>query len=132
MSESSIVATRKDFLSTYTMGSGMADKPFSSAVKLIENTRVARTSHVHNINLLMKEIKKGDRLELIREPNNMSDAWSVRIETQNKEKLGYLPCDCDEIIARLIDGGKEVYAEIASAETIGPWNKIDIEVYLDD
>lgn len=132
MPEIGLVSTKKTFLSTYTVGAGMADKPFSTAVKLIENTRVARTAHVKNIEMLAKSLNEGDKLMLIHEIGNLSDNWAVRIETQNKEKLGYLPCDCDEIIARMLDGGKDVYAEVSSSQVLGPWIKIDIEVYLDD
>lgn len=107
-------------------------KPFSNAIKVITNTRVALTSKSPNIEFLTKSLKVGDKLMLVREQGNLSDQFAVRIETKNNEKLGYLPCDCNEIIARLMDGDKEFYAEITSVEVIGPWNKIDIEVYLDD
>ncbi|WP_079536189.1 HIRAN domain-containing protein [Phoenicibacter congonensis] len=107
-------------------------KPFSNAIKVITNTRVANTSKTPNIDYLMKNIKIGDRLLLAREKGNLNDAFAVKIETKNHEKLGYLPCDCNEIVARLMDGDKEFYAEVTSSEVIGPWNKIDIEVYLDD
>lgn len=132
MADNKLANINKTFLSTYTLGSGPESKPFSSAVKIIENTRVARTAHVKNIEKLTAELEAGERLVLVREPNNLADPWSVRIETKAGEALGYLTCDCDEIVARLIDGGKEVYAEVVSSEVIGPWNKIDIEVFLDD
>ena len=131
-----LLTTRKDIFSAYIDDEEVQSidvyKPFSSAVKLIDNTRVARTSRGENIDLLMKNLKVGERLNLVREPNNLNDKNAVKITTGAGDKLGYVACDCDEIISKLLDGGKEVFAEILNLETIGPWNKIDIEVFVDD
>lgn len=131
-----LLTTRKDIFTAYVDDEDVKTidvyKPFSSAVCLIDNTKVARTSKTENIDLLMKNLKVGDRLKLIREPNNLNNKNAVKVETQNNEKLGYVSCDCDELISKLLDGGKDVFANITSLEKVGPWNKIDIEVMIDD
>ena len=48
-------------------------------------------------------------LDLYREYNSIS-LNSVAIFNENKEKVGYLPKDQSEVIARLIDAGKKIIA----------------------
>ena len=106
--------------------------PFANNIKIIECTRVANTSKMPRIDSIVKSLKVGDKLYLVREVGNLQDEYAVRIENKEHERLGYLPCDCNELIARMIDGDKIFYAEVLSFETVGPWHKIDIAVYLDD
>ena len=106
--------------------------PFANSIKVIEHTRIASTSNVPGIDSSVKSLNVGDKLNLVRESGNLQDEYAVRIETLKHEHLGYLPCDSNELIAHMLDGGKIFYAEVLSKETIGPWHKIDIAVYLDD
>ena len=66
-----------------------------------------------------------------REPGNLFDAWAIRVFAGG-DRLGFVPCDQNEIIARLMDGGKSIGAKVTAMEKIGRWNKIHMEVYLDD
>ena len=106
--------------------------PFASAIKLIECTRIANTSKIPCIDRRVETLKVGDKLYLLRDAGNLSDAYAVKIETKDHDMLGFLPCDCNEIIARMLDADKIFYAEVLSINTVGPWHKIDIAVYLDD
>lgn len=107
-------------------------QPFANAIKVVECTRIANTSKTPCIETLIAKLKVGEKLYLVREIGNLADAYAIKIETKDHEKLGYVPCDCNELIARMIDGDKIFYAEILSISKIGPWNKIDVAIYLDD
>ncbi len=132
----SLTTSRKDIFSAYIDDDDVRSidvyKPFSNAVKLIDNTKIARTSKVENIDQLIKKLQVGQRLKLVREPNNLNDKNAVKITNQDGEKIGYVACDVNEIITRLLDGGKDVFAEITTIEQLGPWNKIDVGIYIDD
>ncbi len=45
-------------------------------------------------------------------------------------KVGYIPREENEVIARLMDAGKQFFATIASKEIKGQWLKLEIKVML--
>ena len=58
------------------------------------------------------EMKVGDALTLVREPDNSHDANAVRVEWHG-EKLGYLPRKENRAVAAEMDGGGKIEARIA-------------------
>ena len=68
------------------------------------------------------------RLELRREPDNSADPLAIRIQDPAGRKLGYLPRAKNEVLARLLDAGVPLYAEVVSWERINTWLKVDIRV----
>ena len=105
--------------------------PFQNRIVLIEDARIAGTTHVHGIDAIVEKLEVGAELRLEREPNNLADAWAIRVFA-GPERLGYVPADSNEIIARLMDGGKAVSAKLTAKEKLGSWNKLHMEVSLDD
>ena len=93
---------------------------------------IAGTTHVVGIEELEPFLKPGDRLELIRIPDNPSDPNAIKIYTRDRVKLGYVPRKENHILARLMDAGKLLYARILSKQGQGDWLQIEIEVYLND
>lgn len=71
------------------------------------------------------------KLDLVREPQNEYDCFAIALHFQ-KNKIGYIPRDKNEVIARLIDSGKNFYGTIQAKEWEGNWLKIEIKVYLKD
>lgn len=72
----------------------------------------------------------GDRLTLVREPENPHDPQAVRVEW-NGEKLGYLPRAENRAVAAEMDRGGNVEARIAALrEAANPWKRVLIEVFL--
>ncbi|MEO8086746.1 MAG: HIRAN domain-containing protein [Bacteroidota bacterium] len=69
--------------------------------------------------------------ELKREQKNKFDEKAVAIYFE-KEKIGYLPKEKNEVIANLMDAGKKFSAKLISKDWEGNWLKLDIEVYLND
>ena len=105
--------------------------PFQSKIVLIEDTRVAGTTHVHGIDAIVGKLEPGADLRLEREPGNLADAWAIRVFA-GEDRIGFVPADCNEVLARLMDGGKALSAKLTGKEKLGKWNKLHMEVSLDD
>lgn len=104
--------------------------PFVQEIFLIE-CKVAGTSYLN-----LKEIEPNLQIDEIlltrREPGNEFDEFAILILTQKGEKLGYVPRDKNEILARLMDAGKLVIAKIVWKKWIGNWLNITMNLYMRD
>lgn len=79
---------------------------------------------------LWDEMKEGDALALIREPENAHDANAIRVEWRGR-KLGYLPRAENRAVAAEMDHGGKVEARIARLNRHrDPWKRILVEVYV--
>lgn len=105
--------------------------PFSSDVLLLQ-TEIAGTTHVVGIEELEPFLRPGERLELIRVPNNPSDPNAIKVFTKDQVKVGYIPRRENHILARLMDAGKLLYATIRAKAWQDDWLRIEIDVYLKD
>lgn len=75
-------------------------------------------------------LQVGERVSLVREPDNAFDPRAVRIDWQG-HKLGYVPRIDNAAVSHLLDHGQGVSAEIVSLrESDNPWDRIDFAVYL--
>ena len=84
----------------------------------------------HQGKALWAEMKVGDRLDLIREPENRHDTRAVRVEWRG-QKLGYVPRRENADIARLIDNGSSLEARITRlTESRDPWQRVRFEIVL--
>lgn len=80
---------------------------------------------------LWGDLRVGDRLDLIREPDNSYDTRAVRVEWQGRF-LGYVPRADNEAIARQLDRGAKLEARIVRLkQSRNPWHRVSIEVYAD-
>lgn len=105
--------------------------PFESKIVLCESVRVAGTTHAPNIDDVMGEMPDDAQLTLFREPDNQADRWAIRVEHEGR-KIGYMPADRNELIARLMDGGKTIRGSLIEREIQGSWWKVYMEVSLID
>ena len=79
---------------------------------------------------LWREMHAGDRLTLIREPQNTHDANAVRVEWRG-QKLGYLPRAANRAVADAMDAGERVDARIAKLRAQrNPWQRMLVEVFV--
>lgn len=79
---------------------------------------------------LWQEMHEGDRLTLIREPQNTHDANAVRVEWRG-QKLGYLPRAANRAVADAMDAGERVDARIAKLRAHrNPWQRMLVEVFV--
>ena len=107
-------------------------KPFAQPILLLQDTRVAGTTHVADIDELVEGLAEGDRLGLQRDSANPYDSFAIRVLDPRGRRLGFVPADRNEVPARLMDGGKRLYATVTRVELLGSWWKIGMAVYLDD
>lgn len=117
-------------LHAHLQGGGGLSAPFAKEIFLIE-THVAGTSHVP-IREIEATLTAGDSLVLRRESDNLHDPLAIIILTGNGEKLGYVPRDRNEILARLMDAGKFLIARLESKEWQGDWLRVAARVFLRD
>ncbi len=105
--------------------------PVESKIVLYESMRIAGTTHVPGIDDLVASMPEDAMLSFVREPGNLADEWAIRVEHEGR-KLGFVPADRNEVLARLMDGGKTVRGELLDREKLGTWWKLHMEVSLVD
>ena len=97
---------------------------------LVLECLVAGTSF-RNLQNVEPELLQKVQLEIVREAKNKFDKFAVALHFK-KNKIGYIPKEKNETIARLMDVGKSFFATIETKEIEGNWLKIEIKVYLKD
>lgn len=105
--------------------------PFESKIVLFVSVRIAGTTHTPNINDVIDRIPEDALLRFVREPDNQADPWAIRVEYDGR-KIGYMPADKNELIARLMDGGKTLHGSLLERSLQGNWWKVYMEVSLID
>lgn len=106
-----------------------------SAAAAIESMIVVRSSPLagfqfHAAEALFAQMQVGDRLALVREPDNPHDPNAIRVEWR-EVKLGYVPRRDNPQVARQIDLGAALEARISRLrEARNPWDRIEFEVVL--
>lgn len=84
----------------------------------------------HQGKVLWDEMKVGDELTLIREPDNPYDAKAVRVDWRG-QKLGYVPRRENTDIARIMDNGARLVARISRMlESRDPWQRVRFEILV--
>ncbi len=79
---------------------------------------------------LWDEMKVGDALVLVREPQNLHDPHAIRVEWRGR-KLGYLPRAENRAVSAEMDRGGKVEARIARLNRhLDPWKRIQVEVFV--
>ena len=84
----------------------------AEAVIVVQRSPLAGFRH-HEGGEVLRDLKPGDRLELVREPDNPYDANAVRVEWRCV-KLGYVPRRDNAVVARQMDRGAALEARLAS------------------
>lgn len=80
--------------------------------------------------ILWDEMREGDPLALIREPDNPHDAKAVRVEWRGA-KLGYLPRAENRDVAEAMDRGAPVSGRIGSlVKHANPWKRVRVDVLV--
>lgn len=97
---------------------------------LVLETIVAGTSF-RKLKEVEPQLNNKIKLELKREPDNKYDKFAIALFFE-KNKIGYIPKESNEVIARLLDAGKPFFATIEAKEWEGNWLRIEVKVYLKD
>lgn len=84
----------------------------------------------HAGKVLWPQMKVGDVLTLVREPDNIHDPKAVRVEWQGHQ-IGYVPRRENADVARFMDGGKMLVARINRlAEVRDPWSRVRFDILI--
>ena len=71
------------------------------------------------------------QLEMKREGKNEFDEFAIALYFEDV-KVGYIPRDKNEVIAKLMDAGKAFYSKIQAKEWEGNWLRLDVKVYINE
>ena len=85
--------------------------PAAEAVIVVQRSPLAGFRHYAGREIL-RDMKPGDRLQLVREPANPHDANAVRVDWRDVV-LGYVPRRDNAAVARQLDRGIPLEARIA-------------------
>lgn len=104
-------------------------KPLINEIHLFDSY-VSGTSRLKDDSVL-KEIKAGDKLKLIREESKFDDN-AIALLFEDGRKVGYVPEKDNIVFARLMDAGKLLSAKVDSISVKGSVTQIRIGIYLVD
>jgi hypothetical protein len=110
----------------FLLGSASAD----SIRLLIQSSPLAGSQYYQASEVWLK-MQVGDRLELIREPDNRHDRNAIRVEWRG-HKLGYVPRAENRSVATALDQGDRLVARISRlTEHPNPWRRVEFEVFAE-
>lgn len=123
---------REIFVRPNGEGSGISiDLPFPTTIVLHEDIVVAGTTHVANFDRILEPVSFPADVSLVRDPGNLHDLWAIKVMI-GPDRIGFVPCDVNEVLARLMDGGKRIEGTVLEKELLGKWTKLHMEVRLVD
>jgi hypothetical protein len=85
--------------------------PAAEALILVQRSPLAGIRH-YEAPEIWRDLNTGDRLDIVREPENPHDPNAVRVEWRGR-KLGYLPRADNTAVARQLERGAALEARIA-------------------
>jgi len=99
-------------------------------VKILLQSSPLAGFQYHEGKRLWPQMKVGDPLALVRDPDNSHDRNAVRVEWQG-HMLGYVPRVDNAAVARLLDRGTRLEARIVRLQDgSNPWERVLFEVYV--
>ena len=124
------------FIATHTCVELMEAGHEAVIVDNYVNSQPEAVRRVEEIVGRIQALSEGDRLLLVREPENPYDERAILVQNLEGEKLGYIPRRKNEVLASLMDAGKSIYARVCHLEDpeedLPVSGYMDIDVYMDD
>jgi hypothetical protein len=106
-----------------------ADRP-ASVRMLVQDSPLAGFRHAE-AGAVWLEVRAGDVVALVREPDNPFDENAVRVEWRGR-KLGYVPRRDNSALAWALDRGEVLHARISRAEWHpNPARRIAFQVFVE-
>jgi hypothetical protein len=124
--EQSLIKVNNHLLSA--LSNGFISFDIFARETLVLECMVAGTSF-RKLEKVRDELIETVRLEMKREGDNEFDHFAIGLWYYHT-KVGYIPREENEVIARLMDAGKQFFATIALKEMEGKWLKLNIKVML--
>ena len=99
-------------------------------VKILVQSSPLAGSQYYAVAELWPRLAVGDRLALVREPDNRHDSRAVRVDWQG-QALGYLPRAENGAVAAALDRGEKLEARIARlTQDANPWRRVAVQVFM--
>jgi hypothetical protein len=103
----------------------------AESVRMLVQSSPLAGSQYYAVGESWREMRVGDRLDLIREPDNRHDARAIRVEWRGR-KLGYVPRAENRAVAAALDQGERLVARISRlTEHPDPWRRVEFEVFVE-
>ena len=125
-----LIVAEKDWLAVKGSAESLP-MPFKREVFLKE-CHVAGTLHVDDVLYKTKTVNGGTRFALKRDGGNERDPLAISVETQEGDRVGWIPQKYNDVLARLMDAGKRLFAKVSSKSLEDHWLNLRIEIYLED
>jgi hypothetical protein len=107
-----------------------AQAPGPSVRMLVQSSPLAGYRH-HEAAGVWHLLRIGDRLELVREPDNPHDTRAIRVDWRG-HKLGYVPRRENDAVAWGLDRGDVLLARISRLDERRPASRrLEFEVYVE-
>lgn len=101
-----------------------------AVMKLLVQSSPLAGAQYYATDMLWDDLRVGDAVALVREPDNAHDANAVRVDWRGV-KLGYLPRAENAAVAEALDRGEPVEGRIAAlVKHKNPWRRVRIDVFL--
>lgn len=126
--EQSLIKVNAGLLSALSKGAFSLDV-FAREILVLEC--LAAGTSFRKLDKVQDDLKETVQLEMKREGENEFDQFAIALWFQDT-KVGYIPREKNEVLARLMDAGKQFYATISAKEMEGNWLKLEIKVMLKD
>ncbi len=124
----SLVKASSGLLSALSSGQLNIDV-FKKEILVLE-CMVAGTSF-RKFNTIEADLVAAAKLDMKREVKNEFDKFAVALYYKSV-KIGYLPKDKNQVIARLMDAGKAFHATVEAKGWEGTWLRLDVKIYVKD
>ncbi len=103
----------------------------AESVRILVQSSPLAGSQYYAVGEFWSELRVGDPLDLIREPDNRHDRNAIRVEWHG-HKLGYVPRAENRAVAAALDAGDKLVARIARlSEHPNPWRRVEFEVFAE-
>jgi hypothetical protein len=110
--------------------SALADERAGSIRLLVQSSPLAGFRY-HSASQVWHELRVGDRLELLHEPDNAFDAKAVSVSWRG-HKLGYVPRRENSALAWALNRGERLQARISRlSQHPNPARRVEFEVFLE-
>ena len=113
-----------------SFGKDGALKPFAREIMLIECQIVGMIPR--DVQTVEPDLVPGALLPLKREPENPHDPLAIMVFSEAGYHLGYVPRAKNEVLARLLDAGKLLFARLESKSWQSGFLKVAAHIYLRD
>jgi hypothetical protein len=117
------------FLLTISLAVWLTAASAESIRMLVQNSPLAGSQY-YAMEAFWSEIKVGDALELVREPENPHDRNAIRVVWRGHQ-LGYVPRAQNRAVASAIDAGERLSARVSAlSDNKNPWKRLAFEVFI--